>query len=210
MTGLGLRLSSMILEFADGQLLVALILTMITCVVLGMGMPTSAAYIILAALLASGLGELGVPVIAAHFFIIYCAAKSSITPPVAVASYAAAAVANTDPWRTSLVAFKLGISVFIIPYMFVYGPTLLGVGSLPAIVWATVTASFGIFCLSVASTGWFLLPLRAVERLGALAASLPMIYVDWRSDIIGALVFAVTVATILWRRRGAGDETAHL
>ena len=201
MTGLGLRLSSMILDFADGQLLVALILTMITCVVLGMGMPTSAAYIILAALLAGGLGKLGVPVVAAHFFIIYCAAKSSITPPVAVASYAAAAVANTNPWQTSLVAFKLGISVFIIPYMFVYGPALLGDGTALEIAWATLTASFGIFALSVASSGWLLIDLKGAERVGALAASLPMIYVDWRSDIVGFALFLAVLGMIMWRKR---------
>ena len=204
MTGLGLRLSSMILAFADGQLLVALILTMITCVVLGMGMPTSAAYIILAALLAGGLGKLGVSVVAAHFFIIYCAAKSSITPPVAVASYAAAAVANTNPWQTSLIAFRLGISVFIIPYMFVYGPPLLGDGTALEIVWATITASFGIFALSVASSGWLLVDLRAHERVGALAASLPMIYVEWRSDLAGLLLFLAVLGSIMWRRRRIG------
>ncbi|MBM10112.1 MAG: TRAP transporter permease DctM/Q, partial [Magnetovibrio sp.] len=126
LTGLGLRMSTIILDASGGYLIVILILTMIMGVVLGMGMPTSGAYIILAALLAPGLEAAGVQILAAHMFIMYVAAKSSITPPVAIASYAAAAIAGTDPWKTSLLAFKLGLSVFIIPYMFVYGPALLG------------------------------------------------------------------------------------
>jgi TRAP transporter 4TM/12TM fusion protein len=207
MTGLGLRLSTIILDFSFGFTLIALILTMIVCVVLGMGMPTSAAYIILAALLAPGLAKMGIPIMAAHFFIIYCAAKSAITPPVAVASYAAAAVAGTDPWRTSLVAFKLGLSVFIIPYMFVYGPELLGIGAPLEVLWTFVTASFGIFALSVASSGWLKIDLRIHERAIALMASLPMIYAEWRSDLIGVGLFSLLLALIFLRvRRTAGTE----
>ena len=208
MTGLGLKLSGIILDFSGGQVLIALVLTMIVCVILGMGMPTAAAYIILAALLAPGLSQMGVPLAAAHFFIIYCAAKSAITPPVAVASYAAAAVAGTDPWRTSIVAFRLGLSVFIIPYMFVFGPPLLGVGSAGEVAWALATASFGIFTLSVASSGWFRIDLMAHERLLALASSLPMIHAEWQSDAIGFGLFALLMALILAResRRRTGPE----
>lgn len=201
MTGLGLKLSSMILDFSGGYSLVALIMTMIVCVILGMGMPTAAAYIILAALLAPGLAKLGVPLAAAHLFIIYCAAKSAITPPVAVASYAAAAVAGTNPWQTSLIAFKLGISVFIIPYMFVYGPSLLGAGSLGDVVWTFLTAAFGIFALSVASAGWLRVDLLAHERVLALAASFPMIYAEWQSDVVGFGLFGLLMFIIMVRMR---------
>ena len=201
MTGLGLKLSGIILDISGGYSLAALIMTMVVCVILGMGMPTAAAYIILAALLAPGLAKMGVPLAAAHFFIIYCAAKSAITPPVAVASYAAAAVAGTDPWQTSLIAFKLGLSVFIIPYMFVYGPPLLGTGSVGEVAWTLLTASSGIFALSVASAGWFRVDLRVHERLLALAAALPMIYAEWRSDLVGFALFAVLTALVWMRRR---------
>jgi TRAP-type uncharacterized transport system fused permease subunit len=201
MTGLGLRLSSIILNFADGHLLLALVLTMLVAVVLGMGMPTSAAYIILAALLVPGLEELGVSVVAAHLFIIYCASKSAITPPVAVASYAAAAVANTDPWRTSLIAFRLGLSVFIIPYMFVYGPELLMDGSLLAVSWSFVTASFGVIVLSATTTAWFILPMKPHEILLGLSAAVCMIYVQWQTDVLGLALTALAVGSILLRRR---------
>lgn len=201
MTGLGLRLSSIILNFADGHLLVALVLTMLVAVVLGMGMPTSAAYIILAALLVPGLEELGVGAVAAHLFIIYCASKSAITPPVAVASYAAAAVANTDPWQTSLIAFRLGLSVFIIPYMFVYGPELLMDGSVLAVGWAFVTASFGVIVLSATTTAWFILPMKPHEILLGLAAAVCMIYVQWQTDVLGLALTGLAVGSIVLRRR---------
>ncbi|MBI4183661.1 MAG: TRAP transporter permease [Proteobacteria bacterium] len=208
LTGLGLRLSSIILAFSGGYVLAALILTMIACLILGMGMPTSAAYIILAALLAPGLESMGVPKAAAHLFIIYAAAKSAITPPVAVASYAAAAVAGTDPWETSTIAFRLGLSVFIIPYMFVFGPELLSLGDPFGVAWSFLTACFGIFALSVASAGWLQTDLKAHERLIALLAAVSMIYPEWRSDLLGLVVFAALVVVIRMRlRRAAGGRS---
>jgi TRAP transporter 4TM/12TM fusion protein len=209
MTGLGIRISNIILDASAGILIVALFLTMVVAIVLGMGMPTSAAYVVLAALLAPGLVKMGVSVIAAHLFIIYCAAKSSITPPVAIASYAAAAVAGCDPWRTSLVAFRLGLPIFIIPYMFVYGEALLSYGTPAEVAWTFVTASFGIAVLSVASIGWLKFPLKAHERLIALAASLPMIYAEWRTDLIGVLLAATCLGlTYLRVRRRVGARAA--
>ncbi|MFW5835015.1 MAG: TRAP transporter permease, partial [Pseudomonadota bacterium] len=165
MTGLGVKMSTVILDVSNGIALVALVLTMIVALILGMGLPTASAYIILATLLAPGLVQMGVEVMAAHLFIVYCAAKSSITPPVAVSSYAAAAVAGTDPWRTSLVAFRLGISGFIIPFMFVFSPELLGNGPWYGVLWATVTATAGVVLISVAIIGWLDAPLRVHERL---------------------------------------------
>ena len=206
MTGLGLRLSSIILAFSGGYMIAALMLTMVACLILGMGMPTSAAYIILAALLAQGLINLGVPLPAAHFFIIFSAAMSAITPPVAVASYAAAAVANTDPWRTSIIAFRLGLAVFIIPYMFVYGPPLLAVGTVTEVMWTFVSACAGIFLLAVASSGWLKIDLKVHERLLALAASLPMIYADWRSDLIGLGLFGLMLGLLFLRLRRIRTE----
>lgn len=153
LTGLGLRLSGILIDFADGNLLLGLILTMVIAVVLGMGMPTSAAYIILATLLSPGLVEMGTSIVAAHLFIIYCASKSAITPPVAIASYAAA-VAGTGPWQTSLTAFKPGLSVFIFPYMFVFGLELLGDGTPLAIGYALVAVLLTLIWLRVGNAMW--------------------------------------------------------
>ncbi|WP_420393162.1 TRAP transporter permease [Acuticoccus sp.] len=199
LTGLGLRLSSIILDVAGGHLMVTLVLTLVMGIVLGMGMPTSGAYIILAALLAPGLIEIGVDPLAAHMFVMYAAAKSSITPPVAIASYAAAAVAGTDPWKTSLVAFRLGLSVFIIPFMFVYGPELLGLGAPLDVGLAVVTASVGVLALSVACIGWFAVDLGPLERVAALAASLLLIETSLAFDLAGIALFLL-VAGLGWRR----------
>jgi TRAP transporter 4TM/12TM fusion protein len=201
MTGLGIRISNIILDVSGEMVLLALFLTMIVAVILGMGLPTSAAYIILAALLAPGLVKLGVSVVAAHLFIIYCAAKSSITPPVAIASYAAAAVAGSDPWRTSLIAFRLGLPVFIIPYMFVFGEELLTYGNPLSVIWSIATATLGIMALSVAIIGWLWVPLKPHERLISLAGSLPMIYVEPLTDAIGISLCSICVFMVRTRSR---------
>ncbi|MBI4183684.1 MAG: TRAP transporter fused permease subunit [Proteobacteria bacterium] len=208
-TGINVKLGTIVLEYSGGESLIALFLTMVVAVIIGMGVPTSAAYVVLAALLGPGLVKLGVPLAAGHLFIIYCASKSAITPPVAVASYTAAAIAGSDPWKTSVIAFRLGLSVFIIPYMFVYGPPLLSEGSLGVIAWSTFTAAFGVFALSVASAGWLKVDLKVHERLLAFVASLPMIYSGWRTDVLGMGLFAVLLAMIYLRaRRGAPAKAA--
>ncbi len=201
MTGLGVRMAEIILSVSGGSSLIALFLTMVVAVIMGMGMPTSSAYIVLAVLLAPGLIQMGIPGIAAHLFIIYCAAKSSITPPVAVASYAAAAIAGTNPWTTSLVAFRLGISAFLIPYMFVYGPPLLTYGTPIEVIWACITASIGIFALSIAVIGWLRLPLHPLLRLLFLACSLTLISASWITDVIGLALFAVGFASVEIQRK---------
>ncbi len=202
MTGLGVKMSEIILDVSNGVLIVALILTMIVAVILGMGMPTASAYIILAILLAPGLEQMGVPLIAAHLFIVYCAAKSSITPPVAVSSYAAAAVAGSDPWKTSIVAFKLGISGFIIPFMFVYSPELLGRGEWWQVGWALATATVGVIMLSVTVIGWLNAPLYWYERILALASALLLIKSDWTTDAAGLSTALILLALVWWRQRG--------
>lgn len=189
LTGLGLRMSTIILDYSGGVLILILILTTIMGIILGMGMPTSGAYIILAALLAPGLVDAGVELLAAHMFVMYVASKSSITPPVAIASYAAAAVAGTDPWRTSLVAFRLGLSVFIIPFMFVYGPELLGMAPALEVAAVVVTATIGILALSVACIGWLFVDLSWYERVIAFGASLLLIQPNLTTDSAGFAVF---------------------
>ncbi|MEX2641827.1 MAG: TRAP transporter fused permease subunit [Acetobacterales bacterium] len=206
-TGLGHRLSTVVLALAGNSQLLLLVLTMLVGVVLGMGMPTSGAYIVLAALLAPGMVSAGIPVLSAHMFIIFCAAISSITPPVAVASYAAAAIAGADPWRTSVEALRVGLSSFIIPYMFVYGPQLLGVGSPLEIAGAFIAATIGVSLLSASMVGWLWVPLRVWERLAMLALSLLLILPGWVTDGIGLSGAALVLLVVRWRARGAGLPT---
>ncbi|MDH3702067.1 MAG: TRAP transporter fused permease subunit [Alphaproteobacteria bacterium] len=226
LTGLGERMSTIVLEFGGGYLFLTLFLTMVMAVFLGMGMPTSGAYVVLATLLVPALETMLVPhygstfglpadeaskiaVVAAHMFIIFCASKSSLTPPVAIASYAAAAVANTDPWKTSLTAFRIGLPIFIIPYMFIYGPQLLGYLGPVEIALASLTATAGVLILSVSCIGWLLIPLHMVERGVACIAALFLMFSGWRTDLIGFGLFGLLLAFayVRYRRARARGDT---
>lgn len=131
LTGVGLKFSAMIVTVSDGNLFLALVLTMLASLVLGMGLPTAAAYILVATLVAPALVDLGVPLLAAHMFVFYSAMLSSITPPVALAAYAAASIADENPLKIAVTASFFGIAAFIIPYAIVVRPSLLGIGSFP-------------------------------------------------------------------------------
>ncbi|MAM73811.1 TRAP transporter fused permease subunit [uncultured Tistrella sp.] len=197
LTGLGVRFTSIIAYVAGDSAILFLTLTMIVAVILGMGMPTSAVYIILASILAPGMVELGFQPLAAHMFIFFGAVMSNITPPLAIASFAAAAVAGGDPWRTSVHAVKMGVGVFLLPFIFVYEPALLGQGSLLEVGHAMLTAVIGIAVLSIAATGWFLRPLHPVMRLILVAGAIGMIFPGTLSDVLGLTAIAA-VALLLW------------
>jgi TRAP transporter 4TM/12TM fusion protein len=191
--GLGLRMSSIVLAFSQGYLPLLLILTMLCGIVLGMGMPTPAAYIILAVLLAPGLVEAGVPMLAAHLFVMYCAGVSAITPPVALASYAAAAIANADPWRTSLTALRLGLASFLIPFIFVFAPSLLGLGTTLEMLVNSVGALIGVLAMSGALIGWYLITLNVLSRLMLFVGAILLIMPGLMGDAVGlALIVAIT------------------
>jgi TRAP-type uncharacterized transport system fused permease subunit len=198
-TGLGLRMSSIVLGFSHGLLPLLLILTMLCGIILGMGMPTPAAYIILAVLLAPGLIEAGVPDLAAHLFVMYCAGISAITPPVALASYAAAAIANADPWKTSLTALRLGLASFVIPYMFVFSPALLGIGATSQMIVNTMAAFVGVLALAASLIGWLLIKIHVILRLVLFAGAIMLIMPGLVGDGLG-LVLIVGVAVYCWAR----------
>ncbi|WP_336367479.1 TRAP transporter permease [Marinobacter sp. C2H3] len=198
-TGLGLRMSSIVLDFSQGYLPLLLVLTMLCGIVLGMGMPTPAAYIILAVLLAPGLVDAGVPVLAAHLFVMYCAGISAITPPVALASYAAAAIANADPWKTSLTALRLGLASFLIPFIFVFGPSLLGLGSTTAMIVNTVGAVIGVLAMSSALIGWCLVTMNAGLRLVLFVGAILLIMPGAIGDVVG-LGLIIGVTAYCWQR----------
>ncbi len=154
MTGLGLKISGIIQSIAAGRLIVALVLAMLTSLLLGMGLPTSAAYMILAVLVAPALVNMGVSAMAAHLFILYFGALSTITPPVALSTFAAAAIAGSNIWSTGKDAMKLAATGFIIPFIFVYNNELLLMGSAGAVVFAVVTAIIGCVILAMSLNGW--------------------------------------------------------
>lgn len=200
LTGLGLKFSSLIIAVAGNNLVIALILTMVASLLLGMGLPTAAAYILVSTLVAPALVDLGVDLLAAHLFVFYGAMLSSITPPVAMAAYAAAGLAGANPFRIAVTAVRFGIAAFIVPFFFVINPALIGVGDIATIAMAAVTATIGSIAIAVAVQGWLLNRLSIIERIIAFGGGLLLTAPELRSDALGvALVFAVCVYQ--WGRR---------
>ena len=186
LTGVGARFSSVLLNIAEANQLLALFFAMCIAILLGMGMPTTAAYAVAASVVAPGLVQLGIPLLTAHFFVFYFAVVSAITPPVALASYAAAGISGANPMATSVASFKIGISAFIVPFMFFYNGAILMDGTWVEVIRAGVTAVFGVFLLSSGVQGWWVgnhagWPIR----IGLLLVALCMIAGGLLTDLIG-------------------------
>ena len=186
LTGVGARFSAVLLDLAGVSQLLALFFAMCIAILLGMGMPTTAAYAVAASVVAPGLIELGIPQLTAHFFVFYFAVVSAITPPVALASYAAAGISGANPMETSVASFKIGIAAFIVPFMFFYNGALLMDGTWSEVIRAGSTAIFGVFLLSAGVQGWFMGGRSAwFLRIGLGAAALFMIEGGIVTDLIG-------------------------
>lgn len=185
LTGIGTRFSSMLLSLADQNQIIALFFAMIVSIILGMGMPTTAAYAVAASVIAPGLIQMGIEPLTAHFFIFYFAVMSAITPPVALAAYAGAAIAQSDPMKTSVESFRLGLAAFIVPFMFFTSPAMLMQGSWAEVIHVLITASIGIYMLSAAVQGWYFGALSVPLRVVLLVAALLMITAGWVTDAIG-------------------------
>lgn len=200
LTGLGVKLSAMVGVWGTSRIY-ALVLAMIVCLILGMGMPVAAAYILAASTVGGMLIRVGIPMIAAHLFILYFATISAITPPVALAAYAAAGIAGADPNAVGWQACKLALSGFIVPYMFVYGPSLLCLGTPLEIIQALITSIVGVFCLSVVVEGWFKGRVSLFERVLFLVSALALIHVGGVTDLVGlALIAGLLIRRFLAHR----------
>jgi TRAP transporter 4TM/12TM fusion protein len=210
LTGLALQVSSMILSWGGNSMLAVLLLTMAASFILGMGMPTSAAYLLLAILVAPALENFGLPILAGHMFIFYYGLLSAITPPVAVAAYAGASIAGAEPNETAFEAIRLGFVSIVAPFMFVYAPELLLIGTPVQIVIATIGAFAAVFALGVSFTGWIGRRLIIIERLALVASSIFLIgpFGDAQTDFVslGAkLIGAVIVIFIVWKAVYSND-----
>lgn len=191
LTGVGARFSSLLLGIADTSQLLALFFAMCIAILLGMGMPTTAAYAVAASVVAPGLVQLGIPLLTAHFFVFYFAVLSAITPPVALASYAAAGISGANPMETSVASFKIGIAAFIVPFMFFYNGALLMDAAWYSILQAAITAIVGVFLLSCGVQGWFVGNRAAwFIRLALIGAALFMIEGGLISDALGIALAA--------------------
>ena len=207
LTGLGLKFTGFVLYLAGESLTPALLFTMIAGIILGMGLPTTAAYIVMAALLVPGLIKLGIVPIAAHMFAFYYAIISAITPPVALAVYAGAGLAGSNMWKTGLAAVRIGAPGFIIPFMFVYEPSLLFVGSLWEILSTFITATIGVVMLAAGLIGWFIRETNVVERLLLVAGAILLIKPGIYTDIMGVVLLLVVI--ILQKARQKKDRAAQ-
>ncbi len=200
LSGLGIVFTQFVVGLAQDTLLLALVLTMCAGIVLGMGMPTTPAYIVMTALLVPALIKLGVVVPAAHMFAFYFAILSSITPPVALAVYAAAGLAKSDIWASGWAAVRIGAAGFIVPYMFVYEPALLMIGDWPTIIWATLTASVGVMVFAAGLHGYFVTKSAHWHTALLTCAGLLLIHPGLLTSAIGAAI-ALAVGTIQWLAR---------
>ncbi len=191
-TGIALRVGDAVLSLTGGALLPTLIVTMIIALMMGMGMPTTASYVMASAVATPALIALGCKALDVHLFVLYFAVLSSITPPVCVGAYTAAGIAGSNPNQTGFTAIKLALAGFIIPFVFIYSPELLltNVTSWPRFAFALVSALLGVVGLAITTEGYFRRPLRIWERLAAGAASLALIVPGMESDVIGYALFA--------------------
>lgn len=194
LTGMGLKLSMILVNLAAGSTLLLLILTAVVCLILGMGVPTTAAYLIVATLVAPALIKMGVYPLAAHMFVFYYAVVSMITPPVALASYAAAGIAQCSPMQVGVTSVRMGIVALIVPFMFVYGPQLLLVGTWPEVVQSIITSVIGCYALSVSIHGWFKVQLPLYVRAMFLIGGLGLIKPGSFTDIIGLVLIVAGFA----------------
>src|SRR5699024_5823035 len=175
LTGVGLKFSSLIISFADISLLLILVMLMLASILLGMGLPTTPAYLILAVLGAPALIRIGIEPLPAHMFVFYFGAISMITPPVALAVYAASSIAKSNFWKTAWSAVLLGLSGFIIPYMFVYNPAMLGLGSKFEVLLSGLTGLFGAVLLGAGLAGWLLVKTTIIQRTLLIVSGLLLI-----------------------------------
>ena len=190
-TGLGMTISSILVQLSGGNLLVLMILTMLASMIMGMGLPTSACYIIVATFIAPAMVKMGIIPVAAHLFAFYYACLSTITPPVALASYAAAGVAKCSPMKVGWESVRLGLAGFIVPYMFVYGNGLLLIGGIGSVLQAVLTAIVGAYSLSVGLVGFQFTRMPWYMRIPYLAASLLLISQGTTTDIVGVAIVVV-------------------
>jgi len=195
LTGLTLNFASIVFSLFQGIPFLGLILVAIVCILLGLGLPTVAAYIVVASIGVAPLVKLGFPLMSAHFFVFYFCILAVITPPVALAAYAGANIARADFFKTGYTAVKFGFVAYIIPFMLIYNKELMLIGEPFLIARALITAIIGTLSLATAMQGWLLMKTRFWERLLLFFAGLALIKPDYLTDIIGISIFVILLIT---------------
>ena len=193
MTGLGLQIARAIVDLSMGYKIITLFLAMCTGIVFGMGLPTSVAYILIASILAPALMNVGIIPIAAHMFLFYFATAAAITPPIAMAAYAGAAIAGANFTEVGFLAMRLAIPAFIVPYIFVYSNELLMIGIIPHIILAVVTALIGCAGLASGLEGWLITNMSLFERGLIIVGALFLLSYGIKFDIIGIALIGIVI-----------------
>jgi TRAP transporter 4TM/12TM fusion protein len=208
LSGLGIVFTQWVVGLAQDTLFLALIMTMLAAMVLGSGLPTTPSYILLTALLIPAIMKLGVPEPAAHMFALYYAVLSAITPPVALAVFAAAGLAKADIWDSSWAAMKIGAAGFIIPFMFVYQPALLMIGDWPTIIWSFTTSCVGIALFAGGLHGYFITAASNWQRLLLTAGGICLVFPGLWTDLAGTAMAGIVILTQLFERRSRRAQSA--
>ena len=203
-TGLGIVFTQFVVALAQNSLILALVLTALAGMILGMGMPTTPSYIVMVSLLVPAVVKLGAVTPAAHMFAFYFAILSAITPPVALAVFAAAGLAKTDLWQSGWEAVRVAAPAYIVPFMFVYEPSLLTIGDPVTVVTSALSASIGVMCLAAGLMGWLRRECTWWERVLLLAAALLLIKPGYVTDVIGLVLLGVVLAA-QWRRKPVSE-----
>jgi TRAP transporter 4TM/12TM fusion protein len=206
LSGIGVQFSFILMQLSGGQLWLALVYVTFAAFLLGLSLPTTAVYLTLAIVVAPGLVNMGVPKLAAHMFIFYMGVTGDLTPPTCLSPFAAASIAGAPPMATAFQAMRLGAVLYIVPFMFVYSPALLGIGTWPEVLLATLTAGTGVFALSAGLQGWLLRPTTPVERVLLLGAALTLIVPGLYTDLTGFGLLGLTVGiqALRGRRQASG------
>lgn len=205
MTGLANMVVNLIVTLAGNQVIIALVLTMICCIILGMGVPTTANYCIMAATCAPILIRMGVPTIAAHFFVFYFGIVADLTPPVALAAYAGAAIGQANPMKTAITATKLAIAAFIVPYIFALNPSLLLIDTTAwEVISICVTSVTGIVGISAALEGWLITAMPWYQRVISAVGGLLLIYPGMATDCMGIVLVGMAAVLQAAQKRNAG------
>lgn len=209
LTGLGQDLLNILMSVAGTSKFLALFLTMISCIILGMGVPTTANYVIMATITAPIVMSMGVPMLAAHMFVFYFGIVADITPPVALAAYAGSAIAKSDPFKTGVTATRLAITAFIVPYIFVYNPAMLLIDTTAfEVVRIVITALIGIFGIAAGMEGWMFTKMAWWERLAIIAAGLLSVDPNPLTDVIGLILMVAIVVYQLSKSRRVAPAAA--
>ncbi|MGI5172801.1 TRAP transporter permease [Treponema sp. OMZ 840] len=200
MTGLGVRFAQIVFNLAQGNIFFMLLMTMLACIILGMGLPSTAAYVIASTVAAPALLEAGISVIASNLFVFYFAIISFITPPVAMSAYAASGIADSDSMKTGIKAFLLGIAGFIIPFLFIYYPGLLIIdSSIKETIYALIIALCAVLITAAALEGWCFVKVPILQRFLMFGAAVFLIFPKGFFDIIGLILFGINLLVLLFQ-----------